>query len=70
VGRDSVANWRTLQQVFIRPENEAVRATLVKYMQPILFGLHDFLREQVGITEAESLKTLSERFKDRVRLLP
>ena len=60
--RELVANWQTLQQVFIRPENEAVRATLVKYMQQILFGLHDFLRENVGITEAESLKKLSERF--------
>ena len=63
-GRELVANWQTLQQVFIRPENEAVRATLVKYMQQILFGLHDFLRENVGITEAESLKKLSERFQD------
>ena len=63
-GHDLVANWQTLQQVFIRPENEAVRATLVKYMQQILFGLHDFLREHVGITEAESLKKLSARFQD------
>ena len=63
-GRDLVANWQTLQQVFIRPENEAVRATLVKYMQQILFGRHDFLRAHVGITEAESLNKLSERFQD------
>ena len=63
-GRALVANWQTLQQVFIRPENEAVRATLVKYMEQILFGLHDFLREHVGITEAKSLKMLSTRFQD------
>jgi glutamate decarboxylase len=63
-GRELVANWQTLQQVFIRPENETVRATLVKYMEQILFGLHDFLRQHVGITEAESLKKLSERFQD------
>ncbi len=63
-GRALVANWQTLQQVFIRPENEAVRATLVKYMEQILFGLHDFLRAHVGITEAESLIKLSERFQD------
>ena len=63
-GRALVANWQTLQQVFIRPENEAVRATLVKYMEQILFGLHDFLREHVGITEAKSLKRLSTRFQD------
>ncbi len=63
-GRELVANWQTLQQVFIRPENEAVRATLVKYMEQILFGLHDFLRANVGITEAESLKKLSTRFQD------
>ncbi len=47
-GRALVANWQTLQQVFIRPENEAVRATLVKYMEQILFGLHDFLRALPG----------------------
>jgi glutamate decarboxylase len=63
-GRQLVANWHTLQQVFIRPENEAVRASLVKYMELILFGLHDFLRLHVGITEAESLKKLAERFQD------
>ncbi|MBL0712416.1 MAG: aminotransferase class V-fold PLP-dependent enzyme [Desulfosarcina sp.] len=63
-GSELVANWQTLQQVFIRPENEAVRATLVKYMEQILFGLHDFLREHVGITEEESLRKLSERFQD------
>ncbi|MDJ0889393.1 MAG: aminotransferase class V-fold PLP-dependent enzyme [Desulfobacterales bacterium] len=63
-GRALVANWETLQQVFIRPENEAVRATLVKYMEQILFGLHDFLRDHVGITEAQSLKKLSTHFQD------
>jgi glutamate decarboxylase len=63
-GRALVANWQTLPRVFIRSENEAVRSTLLKYMEQILFGLHDFLRQHVGITEAQSLKKRSERFQD------
>jgi len=59
-----VANWETLQRIFIRPENDAARSTLVKYMEQILFGLHDFLMENVGITEEASLKGLSDRFKN------
>lgn len=59
-----VANWDTLQRIFIRPENEEVRATLVKYMEQILFGLHDFLMKNVGITEEASLKELADRFRD------
>lgn len=59
-----VANWDTLQRIFIRPENEEVRATLVKYMEQILFGLHDFLMKNVGITEEAGLKELSDRFRD------
>ncbi|MCP4104533.1 MAG: putative pyridoxal-dependent aspartate 1-decarboxylase [Desulfobacteraceae bacterium] len=59
-----VANWQTLQRIFIRPENETVRATLVKYMEQILFGLHEFLKEHVGITKEASLLELSENFKD------
>ena len=31
-------------------------------MEQILFGLHEFLQEHVGITEEISLKTLSERY--------
>jgi len=59
-----VADWQTLMRTFIRPENEATRSTLVKYMEQILFGLHDFLGDHVGITEEASLKELAERFTD------
>ncbi len=57
-----VADRNALLRTFIRPENDAARATLVKYMEQILFGLHDFLKENVGITEEISLKDLSEGF--------
>lgn len=63
---DLVADWERLFKVFIRPEDDACRATLIKYMEQILFGLHDFLRKHVGITEAKSLKNLSETFTDTV----
>ena len=59
-----IADWQTLQRIFIRPENDAAHATLLKYMDQILFGLHDFLKKNVGITEEISLKELSESFKD------
>jgi len=59
-----VADWQALMRTFIRPENEATRSTLVKYMEQILFGLHDFLGDHVGITEEASLKELAERFTD------
>jgi glutamate decarboxylase len=58
-----VASWEALQRIFIRPENQA-RQRLVKYMEQILFGLHDFLKEHVGITEDASLDELSNRFRD------
>ncbi|MFO7560274.1 MAG: putative pyridoxal-dependent aspartate 1-decarboxylase [Desulfobacterales bacterium] len=59
-----IADWQTLQRIFIRPENDAAHATLLKYMDQILFGLHDFLKKNVGITEEISLKELSDNFKD------
>ncbi len=59
-----VANWGTLQRTFIRPENDACRKTLVKYMEQILFGLHDFLNSHVGVTEEISLKELTRNFRD------
>jgi glutamate decarboxylase len=62
--KDLVANWQTLQRIFIRPENDATRQALVKYMEQILFGLHDFLQENVGITKEASLLKLSSRFND------
>ena len=58
-----VANWESLQRIFIRPEDQA-RQRLVKYMEQILFGLHDFLKEHVGITEEASLDELSNIFRD------
>ncbi len=59
-----IADWDALMRAFIRPEDEACRATLVKYMEQILFGLHDFLKKHVGITEAISLKELADCFKE------
>jgi len=59
-----VADWQTLTRTFIRPEDDAARSTLIKYMEQILFGLHDFLKTHVGFTEEVSLKDLSERFTD------
>jgi len=63
---DLVADWERLFSVFIRPEGQASRATLIKYMDPILYGLNDFLKTHVGITEAISLKELSRGFMDTI----
>lgn len=59
-----IADWNALMRVFIRPEDEACRATLIKYMEQILFGLHEFLAQHVGITEDVSLKALARQFKN------
>ena len=59
-----VADWNTLHRVFIRPEDENCRQTLVKYMEQILFGLHDFLNKHVGVTEEISLGKLAQEFTD------
>jgi glutamate decarboxylase len=59
-----VADWNTLHRVFIRPEDESSRNTLVKYMEQILFGLHDFLNKHVGVTEEISLIKLAEEYTD------
>ncbi|CCK79225.1 pyridoxal-dependent aspartate 1-decarboxylase PanP [Desulfobacula toluolica] len=59
-----VADWNTLNRVFIRPEDEIGRKTLVKYMEQILFGLHDFLNKHVGVTEEISLIKLAEEYTD------
>ncbi|MEJ2158684.1 MAG: pyridoxal-dependent decarboxylase [Desulfobacteraceae bacterium] len=60
--QDLVADRETLERIFHRPESDHSRLVLTKYMEQILFGLHDFLRENVGITEERSLKTLAESF--------
>ncbi len=59
-----IANWQTLERIFLRPKSESSRKALVKYMEQILFGLNDFLKKHVGITEEASLKELSDRFKN------
>lgn len=59
-----VADWERLQKIFIRPEDDDCKAILVKYMEQILFGLHDFINRNVGITEEISLKELTENFRD------
>ncbi len=61
-----IANWESLHRVFIRPEDENSKETLVKYMEQILFGLHDFLNKHVGVTEEISLAKLVEEYKDTV----
>ena len=57
-----VADREALERIFHRPESDHSRMVLTKYMEQILFGLHDFLRENVGITEEISLKRLASRF--------
>lgn len=59
-----VADWQALMRTFLRPDTDAARATLVKYMEQILFGLQDFLKENVGITEERSLRELAARFTE------
>jgi glutamate decarboxylase len=57
-----VADQDALMRIFIRPESDAAQLTLLKYMEKILFGLHEFLTRHVGVTQEISLKELSERF--------
>ena len=61
-----VADWSSLIRVFLRPENETSRNTLVKYMRPILFGLHDFLNQHVGVTRKFSLKDMANCFTSSI----
>lgn len=58
------ADWHHLLRVFIRPEDESSRESLVKYMEQILFGLHEFLNKHVGVTEEISLARLAASYKD------
>ena len=62
--KELVADWPALIRTFIRPEDDHARSTLIKYMEQILFGLHDFLKKHVGFTEEISLKDLADRFTD------
>jgi glutamate decarboxylase len=59
-----VADWQHLMRTFIRPEDEASRAVLTKYMQQILFGLHEFLASHVGVTRKRTLKELAAGHQD------
>lgn len=59
-----VADWKSLMRTFIRPEDDAARSVLLKYMEQILFGLHEFLKNHVGITQEISLKYLADLYKD------
>jgi glutamate decarboxylase len=59
-----VADWQSLMRTFIRPEDDAARSTLLKYMDQILFGLHEFLKNNVGFTEEQPLKILGSRFTE------
>jgi len=53
--------WVNLIRVFTCPEDEETRDVLVHHMRQILFQLHDFLIQNVGITEAVSLKDIADR---------
>jgi putative pyridoxal-dependent aspartate 1-decarboxylase len=59
-----VADWKSLMRTFIRPEDDAARSVLLKYMEQILFGLQDFLKTHVGITQEISLKYLADQYAD------
>lgn len=59
-----VADWERLKRIFIRPEDDDCKEILVKYMEQILFGLHEFLNRNVGVTEEISLRELTENFKE------
>ena len=53
--KELVADWPALTRTFIRPESDAAKSTLIKYMEQILFGLHDFLKTHVGFTKEVDL---------------
>ncbi len=51
-------------RAFIRPEDAAARSVLLKYMEQILFGLQEFLKTHVGITQEISLRDLAGQYSD------
>jgi putative pyridoxal-dependent aspartate 1-decarboxylase len=57
-----VADWNSLMRTFIRPEDAAARSVLLKYMEQILFGLQEFLKIHVGITQEISLRDLAGQY--------
>lgn len=62
--RELVANRETLKRIFIMREDDSAKATLLKYMEQIFFGLQDFLKDHVGITEERSLREMASRFQN------
>ncbi|MCG8688057.1 MAG: putative pyridoxal-dependent aspartate 1-decarboxylase [Desulfobacterales bacterium] len=64
LSQELIADWQTLHRVFIRPEDENSKKTLIKYMEQILFGLHDFLNKHVGVTEEISLAELAKHYTE------
>ena len=64
--KELVADWDALIRTFLKPENEASKTILLKYMEPILFGLHSFLNKHVGITEEIPLKELSDKYTNTI----
>ncbi|MBI9077853.1 MAG: putative pyridoxal-dependent aspartate 1-decarboxylase [Desulfatibacillum sp.] len=62
--KELVANRETLKRIFIMREDDSAKATLLKYMEQIFFGLQDFLRDHVGITEQRSLREMASRFQN------
>ncbi len=62
--RPLLADWQSLMRTFIRPEDEASRAVLDKYMDRILFGLHEFLATHLGVTRERTLKEIAGLYSD------
>ncbi len=59
-----IADEKALFKIFLKPDDEEAKLTLIKYMEQILFGLQGFLKKNVGITEEISLKELAVNFQD------
>ena len=59
-----IADWNSLMRTFIRPEDAAARSVLLKYMEQILFGLQEFLKTHVGITQEISLRDLAGQYSN------
>ncbi|PIE70373.1 MAG: putative pyridoxal-dependent aspartate 1-decarboxylase [Deltaproteobacteria bacterium] len=58
------ADWTSLMRTFIKPDSDTCRSAMMKYMEQIIFELHDFLSRNVGITSQTSLKELATAFSD------
>ena len=66
-----VADRQSLMRIFIQPDDQTTRTILLQYMERILFGLHDFLGQHVGITRQIRMEDLACHFTDtRLGRLP